>query len=302
MSAHGTYQVEQLLVPRPTTRDTPLGADDVNGPQALDSVPASQTTGEAAFDPAERTVCNNMAATGRRSFLAFEGFDLDEPTYIVCAEIPRDLRPPYGLPESNDFLRLATFADVDAMVDLQIAYAIEKGRKLLPYTHETVPREALQSNLILVGGPAWNQLVERMLLAMDCPFIFKDGGPGSPDPIFDRITRREYAPEFAGGRIIRDVALLIRAPNPFDRNRVVLLCAGILTHGVEGAALALTDERVRTQNENWITTRIGSPPHFATLFSVEVVNTTNMPPLLARPGAVLAIAAWDEDHGFVNSI
>lgn len=247
-------------------------------------------------------VGTKMAVSGTASFLAFEGFDASEPTYIVCAEIPRDLRPPYGLPESNDFLRLATFADVDALVDLQIAYAIEKGRKLLPYTHETVPREALYSNLILVGGPAWNQLVERMMLALDCPFSFKDGGPGQPDPIWDRINNRQYSPEFSGARLIRDIALLIRAPNPFDRNRVVLLCAGILTHGVEGAALALTDERVRTENETWLRNRVGSSAYFAALFCVDVVNNANMPPRLDRFGTLLAITAWDEDHGFVGAL
>lgn len=47
----------------------------------------------------------------------------------------------------------------------------------------------------------------------------------------------------------------LRAPNPFNQKRTVTLCNGLFGQGVLGAVRALTDERFRDRNANYLAER-----------------------------------------------
>lgn len=230
----------------------------------------------------------------------FEDFDSGEPSYIVCAEIPPELRPSYAHNTSSDYLRLATFADVDAMVELRLAFAAATGRRLTAHTHDSMPDEIFRANMIVVGGPAWNSLALRLQEQLHVPFSFLDGGPGNPDAIKDINTGREYSPTITRGEVIEDIGLFVRAPSPFASGRTVIMCSGTLTHGVEGSAMLFTDDRVRMFNQEYVEDHFGENPYFALIFRVAVVHNNNIPPRLGRGSNIIQSYVWTEEHGFIE--
>ena len=56
--------------------------------------------------------------------------------------------------------------------------------------------------------------------------------------------------------LLEDVALFARAVNPFNRKRFVTICNGMYGRGTYGAVRALTDERFRDRNMEYIQARV----------------------------------------------
>lgn len=97
-----------------------------SGLSSFEHLPATGTDAEVASHMSDLLA---KLEPPESSFRVFDGFDSDEPSYVVCAEIPDHLRPAYGQDSHHDYLRLATFADVDALVQVQLAFAAASGRR-----------------------------------------------------------------------------------------------------------------------------------------------------------------------------
>ena len=89
-----------------------------------------------------------------------------------------------------------------------------------------------------------------------------------------RLPHRPRLEESGGRKILReDVALFARAVNPFNRKRFVTICNGMYGRGTYGAVRALTDERFRDRNMEYIQARFASSEAFCILTRVTVENT-----------------------------
>jgi hypothetical protein len=91
-----------------------------------------------------------------------------------------------------------------------------------------------------------------------------------------------HHPQFeeSGGRTIlrEDVALFARAVNPFNQKRFVTICNGMYGRGTYGAVRALTDERFRDRNAEYIQDRSANSEAFCILTRVTVENGVTLTP------------------------
>jgi hypothetical protein len=81
---------------------------------------------------------------------------------------------------------------------------------------------------------------------------------------------------------VADVGLIARLPNPFNSGRTVTIFNGIHSRGVLGSVLAITDETVRSRNEEYLAQRFLTGP-FAILVRVPVWQNRVLAPDLHNP-------------------
>jgi len=220
----------------------------------------------------------------------FGAIDEQDPVAIVCAEIPEELRPPYAVPSHSNYLRYATFADIDALIQLMVWFAASKHRTVSSYTSRTIPENALASHLMIVGGPQWNSLARSVYDQINLPIAHNDGDPGNSDTLFDRSTGEVWAPELReNGEIDSDVGFLAQTPSPFYQGRIIILFGGVLTHGVEASVKLCTAEHVWAHNHRVIESlTVHANDGFCLVFRCRVLSNTNVAPDLMTAGTVLA--------------
>jgi hypothetical protein len=94
-----------------------------------------------------------------------------------------------------------------------------------------------------------------------------------------KVAHRPRLEESGDSKILReDVALFARAVNPFNRKRIVTICNGMYARGCYGAVRALTDERFRDRNMEYIQAHFASSEVFCILTRVTVENTVTLTP------------------------
>ena len=87
------------------------------------------------------------------------------------------------------------------------------------------------------------------------------------------VTHHPRLEESGDRTILReDVALFARAVSPFNRKRYLTICNGMYGRGVYGAVRALTDERFRDRNMEYIQARFENSAAFCILTRVTVEN------------------------------
>ncbi|MET8980570.1 hypothetical protein ABZX85_33690 [Streptomyces sp. NPDC004539] len=140
------------------------------------------------------------------------------------------------------------------------------GVKHLPLTpsHHLTGLER-RGNLILVGGPHSNRVTAEIVQRLPLTYTF---GPADLHDarITDSRTGEVMSPEFdAQGQLAVDLGILIRAANPFQPDRHIVVLAGSFGFGTSAAARLLSDPDFL----NHPLVSGGSP--FEAAFSVEVV-------------------------------
>ncbi|HEV8557849.1 MAG TPA: hypothetical protein VGR06_15815 [Actinophytocola sp.] len=264
------------------------------GPEAVNLLVTERIRIEADLAQLMERLAHNQSLTHDRVGL-FAPVDPAEPVAIVCAEIPRELRPAYAQPEHRDFLRYSTFADIDALILLMVWFSASKHRAVQAYTSTDLPENVFLSHIMVVGGPSWNKLARSLYQQICLPIDHLDGGPGKPDPIATRSGEDRWLPEFRDDEVASDVGFVAQVTSPFQPDRTVTIFGGILTHGVEAAVKAFTSPQVRTSNWELVKPLIAPPSRgFCVVFRARVVLNTNVPPDFRHPGVLLAAFACVE--------
>ena len=83
--------------------------------------------------------------------------------------------------------------------------------------------------------------------------------------------------------LTEDVGLLVRLPNPANRDRTVTICSGVFSRGVVGAVRCLTDATSLDKNEKYLADRFGDSAGFAILMRVPVFRGDPATPDLTDP-------------------
>jgi transcriptional regulator with XRE-family HTH domain len=203
------------------------------------------------------------------------------PITIVCADVPEDdvpaeMRPAYWDPRNRNYVRAASFADLDALLDLFGHLRAENPETTVRIrARDELGREEMAGHLALVGGVAWNVFTKELSARLRLPVRQL---PPERGDVF--VTRADTKPEEFGprlddeGLLIEDVGLFARAPNPQNPAGTLTICSGVTTRGVRGAVLCFADPTLRDlrdQNERFIAERFAGCSSYGFLMRVDVL-------------------------------
>lgn len=188
---------------------------------------------------------------------------------VVCPELPRSYRPKYAAKTSSEFVNLARFGDLDALVEvLTLLPKLFPNAEVKYVTSEEVQRPDKQGNLIVIGGPDFNTVAEELLEEEKFPFEYctKDGKSSfrvaGTNLCLSLNTRK--------GRVCQDYGLFARFPNPLNKRNTVVMIGGLQTFGVLGAAQAFGMNASGKRNTNKVMQHCSGTPRFAVLIPVTV--------------------------------
>jgi hypothetical protein len=154
---------------------------------------------------------------------------------------------------------LVGMGDVNAATFLE-SFLDDLGVRRLGQTfdvvdHDQISEDLSHTNLICLGGPDVNRITRKILAKkMDNTFV-----PGeyrkNEISFYDRMQDKWFSPKSDDGEdghktVTLDRGLIIRAPNPWNRSKAVLIIAGSFGYGTwAGVLLArspefLSDQRV----------------------------------------------------------
>ncbi len=211
------------------------------------------------------------------------GLRADQSVTLVFPELPEHERPKFASASNPDHIRLHRFADLDSLFELKAFFTRQfPGISVQEFTWQDVPDSALIEDIIVVGGIAYNPFMADAMDRLDSPFRQLAAPAGEPDALVARSSNEEYRPEHsAGGSVTADFGFFAKAPNPFNRDRSMVLINGVLTHGVLGAAKCFSDLEAGPRNcESVLDTLDNRPPQFAVLVRVAVLaNRVKVPEL-----------------------
>lgn len=209
-------------------------------------------------------------------------FPQGEDITIVCSELPKERRVQalYTNPDMPDYVELYKFADLDALLELHghIRAANPTSHVHIRIAADMHPDE-YSTHLVLLGGIDWNKTTASILPDAEMPVRQMnrpdDSSPGGfeviegdlrvvLEPVLDTSGEREVLKE--------DVAHFYRSTNPFNMERTVTICNGSYQRGTLGIVRALTDERFRNRNEQYIRARFPGVHTFSIISRVRVVN------------------------------
>jgi hypothetical protein len=212
---------------------------------------------------------------------------------IVCGQVPNDMlqRMPYTDPLDPDFIASYRYADLDALIELW--GHLRAANPTSPVRYRTADRlreDDYTGHLVLLGGVDWNVATSSVLARLQLPVAqvsSRDKEAGAfevPEEDGRKVPHRPLLGESGGRKILReDVALFARAVSPFNQKRFVTICNGMYGRGVYGAVRALTDQRFRDRNREYIEERFAGSEAFCLLIRVTVENTLTLTPDWTKP-------------------
>lgn len=208
---------------------------------------------------------------------------------IVCGQVPEDMRQrmPYTNPLDPDFIESYRYADLDALIELWGHLWARNPTGPVAYRSANQLRpDDYTGHLVSLGGVDWNAATSSVLARLQLPVAQVNDWDTEGGAYFEvteedgrKVPYRPLLEESGGRKILReDVALFARAVSPFNRKRFVTICNGMYGRGVLGAVRALTDERFRDRNSEYIRAHFADSEAFCLLIRVSVENTLTLTP------------------------
>ncbi len=207
---------------------------------------------------------------------------------IVCAQWPPDMleRIPYTDKNDPDYIELLTYSDLDSLV---MSYghlrAANPASQVDYFRSDLLPEDSYATHLVSLGGPDWNMvtadLMERLTLpvAQIADWKTDHGQFFEVDGESSRVQHRPKLQEVSGRKVLReDVALFVRAVNPFNQRSIVTICSGMYGRGAYGVVRALTAPEFRIRNARYLESRFKNSLPYCLLTRVQVVNNQTLTP------------------------
>lgn len=214
------------------------------------------------------------------------------PLTLVCSQLPKKEASRFADQDNPNYTQLAGFADLDAMMELHGHVRAENpGMDVFYKAAPEVKADDLSGHVVIIGGIAWNDVMRRLIDLSRLPVRQQDEPGLTTGDIF--LTEgddgpQKYLPQWSPetGRLMEDVGLLVRMPNPLNSSRTLTMCNGIHSRGVLGAVRTLTHARLRESNEIYIA-RNFPENQFGILMRVQVIEGETMTPDFRTEGTVL---------------
>lgn len=216
------------------------------------------------------------------------------PVTLVCAQLPEDQAGPLANPANPNYTELHSYADADAILELWGHIRMENPPMKVAYKFGAhVAADDLSGHMVIIGGIGWNEVTRRILDLARLPVTQqKDPALETGEIFVTEIDGKEhrYLPTWSEddpSKLIQDIGLLIRMPNPLNSSRTLTMCNGIHSRGVLGAVRSLTDERLRESNERYIARNFPDSQRFCILMQILVIEGVAMTPDFSIDGTVL---------------
>jgi hypothetical protein len=182
---------------------------------------------------------------------------------------------------------LYRYSDLDSLLDLfgHLRATNPTGR-VGYWAADQLSSDDYTGHLVSLGGVDWNQATSSVLQRLQFPVRqvsdwSKEGGAYFEVTEQDgrKVAHRPQLDQSGGRQILReDIALFARAVNPFNQKRFVVICNGMYGRGTYGAVRALTDERFRDRNAQYLREAFGDSGTFCILSRVTVENGEALTP------------------------
>ncbi len=216
------------------------------------------------------------------------------PLTLVCAQLPKDKAVSLADPGNPNYTELLSLADLDAMVELHGHVRAENPAMDVYFKSAAkVVADDLSGHVVIIGGIGWNEVTRRILDLIQLPVTQQDEPSLESGEIFvaeiDGKERR-YLPSWSETdrqKLVEDIGLLVRMPNPLNSNRTLTMCNGIHSRGVLGVVRSLTDKRLRESNERYIARNFSDSQQFGILMRIQVIEGHTMTPDFNTTGTVL---------------
>jgi hypothetical protein len=260
---------EELLQELTRLRDQALNAPDVVG---------------------DLTAVSDLRPGSAQSFSGgLYRFRPGDRTTIVCGQLPEKMlkQMHYTDPYDPDFIMSYQYSDLDALIELFGHLRAANPTSRVEFkAADQLSADDYTGHLVSLGGVDWNVATSAVLARLQLPVLQvndwdKEGGAYFEVTEEDgrKVAHHARLDESAGKKILQeDVALFARAVNPFNQKRFVTICTGMYGRGTYGAARALTDERFRDRNMEYIRARFEGSEAFCILTRVTVENNVTLTP------------------------
>lgn len=133
--------------------------------------------------------------------------------------------------------------DADALFESTLGltnlYPGVKAKRI--YSKDFTEKDYQNNDLFVVGGPDSNWVTADILEDLDPSFPFYYNEIGEPDffELCDKNTSNKYRRTYKGKKLKTDYGFFLKVPNPYDRERNVLIISGIGDEGTFGCSKAL---------------------------------------------------------------
>jgi hypothetical protein len=216
-------------------------------------------------------------------------FRAGEDIIISCAQLPPEMqRMRYADPANPDFIDLYRYSDLDSLLEMFGHLRATNPASRVEYQAAgQLSTDDYTAHLVSLGGVDWNKATTSVLARLQLPVKqvsdWDEQGVGGYFEVTDEkghtVAHRPRLDESGGRKILlEDVALFARAVSPFNRKRSVTICNGMYGRGTYGVVRALTDERFRDRNTEYIQARFPGSETFCILSRVTVENGVTLTP------------------------
>jgi hypothetical protein len=186
----------------------------------------------------------------------------------------------------------------------QLVYAnlvrIGRGSDIMPLTTRDHEEKHLRENVICLGGPYWNAATRRFMQELHLPLRFDLSAPDDRTPLLDELSGKTFHSAWIDGCVCRDYGLFVRAKNPYNPSRHVILAAGIETYAVGGVVEAFGPDNpafsdlCAAARSSAIDTQSSFPDFYCVLpFTVERSGKASLPGSAEQRQSL--VRAWDRD-------
>jgi transcriptional regulator with XRE-family HTH domain len=222
------------------------------------------------------------------------------PVRLICGRPPAEVKHPYALETSPNYIALLSFADTDAMVELfGHVRAMNPASDVRFMLADDAKADDLTGHVVLLGGLGSTQMAGWFNLRVEIPVAQvvndKSVKDGDPFVLTTDGKRQRLVPTFSEEELIEDIGLLARMPNPLNTSRTLTVCNGVCGRGVLGAVRCLTDRQLRDGNEAYLAERFGGASRFGLVVRVPVFRGRTLTPDLNNPS--VRLYEWPEKVG-----
>lgn len=207
------------------------------------------------------------------------------PVRLICGQLVREDRLPHASAADHNYMQLAAYADLDALVELFGHIRAQNPNSDVRFElGQRLESDDLQAHLVLFGSAEMNWNAGLLAARISLPIHQFEAPEFLDGEIFEVAgdSQKRFGPRFVDDdptrQLLEDVGWFLRVPNPHNSTATLTICSGVFTRGVYGAVRCFTDVAVRDRNEAYVRARFGDAVEFGLLMRVGVLDHATISP------------------------
>lgn len=206
------------------------------------------------------------------------------PITLVGHRLPPAYRPPSADPKNPNYVRFTELADLDTLIDVHgVIRACNPGSQVVITAAQDLSQRSVANHLVLIGGWTWEAVEPWFSRVFAIPIEL--GDPFERGAIVVRLPeggKREFKYTVVDEGVIEDIGFFACGKNPSAPRRKLIVCGGITTRGVHGAALCFIDPEMRERNEEYLMSHFSNEATCCIVMRVPIINNDPLTPDLTK--------------------